>query len=131
MRALVYVVDDDPVFSKFLGTQLINNGIPKIEYFENGETCIEKLKKGNKPKFIFLDFSLGSLNGLDVLTAIRKINRTAKVIIVTGINDQELMGRCIENGAVLCLNKETIMQEFPEELTTILTSRSGIFSLFG
>jgi DNA-binding response OmpR family regulator len=118
MSKLVFVVEDDPAFSKFLHVLLEQNGYKDVVSFDSGEACIEMLKK--KPSFVFLDFSLNGLNGLDTLKKIKKKAPKTHVFIITSLDDEEVKSNCLNNGAALYFNKMEILKGFPEELQAYL-----------
>lgn len=84
MEPLIFVVDDDPFFSRIVSNLLRKNNLVNIEVYKSGEECIEKLN--NKPTMIFLDYEMGGLNGIEVLKHVRK---TMPQILVTMVSAQE------------------------------------------
>jgi len=100
----IYIVDDDPVFTKFIENHIRSNGFTNLRTFDSGESFIESLK-GN-PDIVLLDFSLKGINGMDVLKQIGGVGSSTKVVVITVINDKELEAKCLENGATDYLVKE-------------------------
>jgi CheY-like chemotaxis protein len=115
---LIYIVDDDPAFAKIMGKTLENAGFYNLKYFTDCHECLIKLSE--KPKFVFLDFSLESLNGLDVLIRIKETNKSTKVLMVTHLVDEEVEKKCLDNGASLYINKSEILNGLPQRLLKIL-----------
>jgi len=100
----IHIVDDDPVFTKFIENHIRSNGFNTVKTFDSGESFVESLKE--KPDVVLLDFSLQGINGMDVLKQIMQGKPSTKVVVITIINDKELESKCLENGAIDYLVKE-------------------------
>ena len=87
----IFVVEDDPTYTKFLQYVLGLNPDFEVEYFENGKDCINNLHK--KPSVITLDYSLPDLTGEEVLKEIKEQSPSSNVII---ISSQEKIGTAVE-----------------------------------
>jgi DNA-binding NtrC family response regulator len=87
----IFLVEDDPAYSKFLQYVLSLNPDFEVTTFETGQDCLDNLHK--KPAIISLDFSLPDINGDEVLKAIREFDPEIKVIIVSA---QEEVGTAIK-----------------------------------
>ncbi len=124
-KADILLVDDDPAFAKIMEKRLHNGGFLKTECYRDSRECLNALEEGAKPKFIFLDFSLITLNGLDTLIQIKKIRKSTKVIIITQLQDDELAKTCLEAGASLFLHKSSVIQGFSDELLEMLWPAKG------
>lgn len=119
------MVDDDPAFAKVVEKRLQLGGFQNTEYFSDSSECLSSLESGAKPKFIFLDFSLVTYNGLDTLIRIKKIRKSTKVIIVTQLEDEDLAKKCLKAGASLFIHKSKMMREFPDDLLGLLWPAKG------
>ncbi|HYC83716.1 MAG TPA: sigma-54 dependent transcriptional regulator [Chryseosolibacter sp.] len=87
----IFVVEDDPAYTKFLKYVLGLNPDFEVEYFTNGKECLDNLHKN--PAIITLDYSLPDLPGEKVLTQIRTHDPNINVIIVSA---QEKIGTAVE-----------------------------------
>ena len=103
-RSTVFIVDDDPVFTQIIEHNFLAQDIKSVTVLNSGEECLQQLKA--KPKLILLDFTLGGLNGLDVLTQIKEKNPTTEVIILTALNDDSLRKKCLAAGASDFIHKD-------------------------
>ena len=99
-----FIVDDDPTFVKILEDQLEKAGLTPYESYESGEECLANISL--KPKIILLDFTLGGLNGLDVLITIKKKSPRTNVIMLTAVEDEMVKQKCFEAGASNYINKD-------------------------
>ncbi len=103
LQPTIFIVEDDPIYSKVLNFTLSKNEFTKVHSFTSGEKAVEALSL--KPDFIILDFSLGGLNGLDTLKMLKHKKVTAQIIVLTSVTDDKLAVKCLENGASHYLEK--------------------------
>jgi DNA-binding NtrC family response regulator len=87
----IFVVEDDPAYTKFLKYVLGLNPDYEVEFFTNGKDCLINLHKN--PAIITLDYSLPDMPGEKVLTQIRSHDPNINVIIVSA---QEKIGTAVE-----------------------------------
>jgi DNA-binding NtrC family response regulator len=87
----IFVVEDDPAYTKFLKYVLGLNPDYEVEYFTTGKDCLNNLHK--KPEVITLDYSLPDQPGEKVLEQIRNYDPNINVIIVSA---QEKIGTAVE-----------------------------------
>lgn len=87
----IFVVEDDPAYSKFLKYVLSLNPDFEVEFFQNGKDCLTQLHK--KPSIITLDYSLPDMPGEKVLKSIREFDPDISVIIISA---QEKIGTAVE-----------------------------------
>ncbi|MBN8575812.1 MAG: sigma-54-dependent Fis family transcriptional regulator [Cytophagales bacterium] len=87
----IFVVEDDPAYSKFLKYVLGLNPDFEPEFFTSGKECLAQLHK--KPSIVTLDYSLPDMEGEKVLKSIREFDPDISVIIVSA---QEKIGTAVE-----------------------------------
>ncbi|MBL7845509.1 MAG: sigma-54-dependent Fis family transcriptional regulator [Cyclobacteriaceae bacterium] len=87
----IFVVEDDPAYTKFLKYVLGLNPDFEVEYYTTGKECISNLHKN--PSIITLDYSLPDLTGERVLEQIRNYDPNINVVIVSA---QEKIGTAVE-----------------------------------
>lgn len=87
----IFVVEDDPAYTKFIKYVLSLNPDFDVEYFTSGKDVISQLHK--KPSVITLDYSLPDMPGEKVLQQIREFNPDISVIIISA---QEKIGTAVE-----------------------------------
>ncbi|MDW8332125.1 MAG: sigma-54 dependent transcriptional regulator [Cyclobacteriaceae bacterium] len=87
----IFVVEDDPAYTRFLKYVLGLNPDYEVEYFTTGKECLANLHKN--PDVITLDYSLPDLPGEKVLEQIRQYDQGISVIIVSA---QEKIGTAVE-----------------------------------
>ena len=88
--AKVMLIEDDQTMISLLGTLLDMEGfqVAKLEEFES-VSVLDEIKKAD-PDVVLMDIHLKSLDGLEILTAIRQdLNlKTKKVIMSSGMDKQ-------------------------------------------
>ena len=77
----IFVVEDDPAYTKFLRYVLELNPDYELEFFTSGKDCLNNLYKN--PAVITLDYSLPDMPGEKVLAQIRSHDPNISVIIVS------------------------------------------------
>src|SRR5687768_350667 len=87
----IFVVEDDPAYSKFLKYVLGLNPDFEVQFFTSGKECLNNLHKN--PAIITLDYSLPDMPGEKVLAQIRGHDPNINVIIVSA---QEKIGTAVE-----------------------------------
>ena len=90
----IILVDDDFIFLEMLKESLTDNSDYNIVAFQTGEECLNHMHLN--PDVIVLDYYLNSENpdakdGLEILKEIHTINPQAKVIILSGQEDGNLV----------------------------------------
>ncbi|MBS1682568.1 MAG: sigma-54-dependent Fis family transcriptional regulator [Bacteroidetes bacterium] len=87
----IFVVEDDPAYTKFLQYVLSLDPDFETDFFTTGKDLISALHK--KPSVITLDYSLPDLTGEKVLQAIREFDPDISVIVISA---QEKIGTAVE-----------------------------------
>lgn len=87
----IFVVEDDPAYTKFLKYVLGLNPDYEVEFFSTGKDCLNHLHKN--PSVITLDYSLPDTSGENVLAQIKSYDPNINVIIVSA---QEKIGTAVE-----------------------------------
>lgn len=77
----MFVVEDDPAYTKFLKYVLELNPDYEVEYYNSGKDCLANLYKN--PAVITLDYSLPDMPGEKVLSQIRSHDPNINVIVVS------------------------------------------------
>ena len=124
----VFIVDDDPAFIRLLEHQLDSAKLTPYETYESGEECLNNMH--HKPKLVLLDFTLGGLNGLDVLKRIKKEYPRTDVIMLTAVEDDAVEEKCLAEGALSYIHKDPDGLERLKADVFPNYKASGLFSLF-
>ena len=74
----------------------------------NGEEALRVVRK-ESPSIILLDIRMKEIDGIEVLRKIRKIDKDAKVIMVTAVVEQEKMDAAKKLGAAKYVTKPLVL----------------------
>jgi len=75
-----------------------------------GQEAISVFKE-QKPNLVLLDIRMEDMNGIDVLAEIKKIDKDAKVIMVTGVEEEDVVKKTEELGALGYIHKPLVLDE--------------------
>jgi len=101
----ILLVDDEESIL-LLGKQILLDPGYTIYTASDAEQAIDIYRqKNDEIDLIVLDFIMPGISGLDCMKEILKINPDAKIIIVTGYTDSELVSNVIKLGAKKFIRK--------------------------
>ncbi len=93
----ILVVDDNPKICAVLKAFLSNRGYSPI-IAASGEEALEKIKTA-KPIIVLLDIKMPGMDGLMTLKRIKGINEDIGVIMITGVEDENIGEEAMKLGA--------------------------------
>ena len=99
MRIRVLICDDHALFRE--GVKSILALHPEFEVVgeaEDGREAVERATRLN-PDVVLMDISMPVLKGFDATRRIIKVLPSAKVLILTVYDDEDLVARCLDAGA--------------------------------
>lgn len=100
---LIFIVEDNEMYSVMLDYTLSNDSIVKFMCFKTGEECLENLHFN--PMMIILDYWLPGMNGLEIFKKIRQQNQSVPVVILTQDHDLEVATLLLNAGVTNYFNK--------------------------
>lgn len=115
----VLIVDDAPFIRNVLTEEL--SMYCQIITAEDGEEGIGKFKN-ECPDAVLLDINMPKLGGVDALKQMVEINDKARIIMVSAVDDKEVIDRCKSLGAAHYIVK-------PFNLNQILQALSGDYDV--
>ena len=71
------------------------------------------------PDVTVMDLRLPGVNGFDAIAAIRKLSKTAKIVVLSNYEGSEDIYRAIRNGAMAYLTKDASGEEVVEAIVTV------------
>ncbi len=118
-KTTVVVVDDHPLFLS--GVQQIFKRQPDFEVIGAAESAAQlvALLKRCRPDIILMDIEMPETNGLDATALVRRQAPDAKVVILTGYDNPDLIFRALKIGAVGYLLKNTRAKELRDSLRRV------------
>ncbi len=111
----VMLVDDDPAIRSLLTKWLIEAGCDVLA-LTGGDEAIRMVGE-QECELMLLDLMMPAPNGVETLSAIRKIRPDLEVVLVTAYFDSKLMDEALEHGALTIL-KKPVDKEALEALLT-------------
>ncbi len=100
----IFVVEDDPAYTKFLKYVLGLNPDYEVEYYTTGKDCLANLYKN--PAIITLDYSLPDMPGEKVLNQIRSQDPNISVVIVSAQEKIHTAVELLKSGAFDYITKD-------------------------
>jgi DNA-binding NtrC family response regulator len=100
----IFVVEDDPAYTKFLKYVLGLNPDYEVEFYNTGKDCVANLYKN--PAIITLDYSLPDAPGEKVLGQIRSHDPNINVIIVSAQEKIHTAVELLKSGAYDYISKD-------------------------
>ncbi|HEX2847572.1 MAG TPA: sigma-54 dependent transcriptional regulator [Chitinophagaceae bacterium] len=114
MSKKILIIDDDMDLCTLLGKFLSKNGY-EVDMAYSGNKGIAKFSE-NKFDLVICDYRLGDMEGINVLSALRKENSAAKVLMITGYSDIKTAVEVIKMGAYDYIVKPLI----PDEVLSVV-----------
>ncbi len=121
----IFLVDDDFIFLEMLKETLVDNPEYTIVAFQSGEECVNHLHL--TPDIIVLDYYLNSenpeaKNGLEILKEVTQLHPDAKVVILSGQEDGDLVYKLIrENATDYVVKDDDAFQNVKEAIEEIIS----------
>lgn len=98
------VVDDSLIMRKAIIKYLENFNLEIVGTANNGDKALDLFREYN-PDVVTLDITMPGIDGLYVLERMIKINKSAKIIVITALSDKETGLKAINMGAKSYLSK--------------------------
>lgn len=111
------VVDDDKDVCEYLEDFLVHDGY-KVRSINDPTLALEELRQ-SEYHVVILDLRMPKLNGIDLLSQIRKVDGDVGVIILTGYPSLESATASIEHDVSAYIKKPFSIDEFREVLVRI------------
>jgi two-component system OmpR family response regulator len=114
----IFLVDDDDMFVDSL-KHTLSGKRTEVRSFSTGEECIENMFE--QPHIIVLDYALNnSLNGVQVLNQIKQASPETQVIMLSGIDNVDIMKDTMKYGAYDFIEKgESAIFKVKKEINAI------------
>jgi DNA-binding NtrC family response regulator len=100
----IFVVEDDPAYTKFLKYVLGLNPDYEVDYYTTGKECLANLYKN--PTIVTLDYSLPDMPGEKVLNQIKSQDPNINVIIVSAQEKIHTAVELLKSGAYDYISKD-------------------------
>lgn len=98
------IVDDSSIIRKAISLYLEDFDLEVVGTANNGESAL-KLFENLKPDFVTLDISMPGIDGFQTLKDMVKIDKSAKIIVITALADKSTGIKALKLGAINYLIK--------------------------
>ncbi|QNN23746.1 response regulator [Planctomycetales bacterium ZRK34] len=131
----ILLVEDDPVHARLIRRALgeqIDGSVVCIEHVADGEAALEHMlgaghsddggeQAGDSPDLVLLDLRLPSIDGFDVLSALRASDTTRRLpVVIVSTSDHETdINRCYGLGANAFVTKSSDFDELTDKMTQL------------
>jgi CheY-like chemotaxis protein len=105
----VLVIDDEAYFRKFVSQVLKKASISRIVEAQDGCEAV-KMFQEHQPGLVLLDINMPHMNGLETLTALRRLSATVPIIMLTSISEEIVVEECVVQGASNFVRKDVPAQ---------------------
>src|SRR5512147_637414 len=127
----VLVVDDQEALRTLLSRLLDREGFDPVEAGD-GEKAVE-LFKAESPLVVVSDIMMPKMDGLALLNEIKRIDRNATVILMTGQGNEDVLLKALRGGATNFFKKPFNVRELIDEIRKVVefrleAARSSLFS---
>lgn len=109
MHRRVLIVDDAAFMRMMIKNIITKNGYEVVGEAENGVVAVE-LYKQLRPDLVTMDITMPEMDGIAGVKAIRAIDPSANIIMVSAMGQQAMVMEAIQAGA-----KDFIVKPFQQE----------------
>lgn len=120
-RLTVLVVEDDVMIRGLLNTGLTNRGFTVLTALGGHEAL--RTFEAKRPDLIVTDLMMPNGNGLELIAAVRAINKSTGIVVISGgglLNGRDALTSARELGADAVLRKPFTMTELTSSLQKAL-----------
>lgn len=108
------VVDDELDVREYLKKFFLRRKIDVITA-ENGEEAV-RLVDVHRPDLMLLDVRMTGIDGVETLRRIRENGNAVRVIMVTGVEDTDMLAPLTGLNILSCIHKPLILEELEKEV---------------
>ncbi len=119
-RITVLVTDDHPIMRDGIVASIQRQ--PDMEVVAEAATGLEALEmfRAHEPLVTIMDLQMPAMNGVDAITAIRRENPAAKIVVLTTFKGDVQVTRAIRAGACGFLLKNLIRKELIDTIRAVV-----------
>lgn len=122
----ILIADDHLVFR--IGLKTLLQAEPDMEVVaeaESGEECISAYQI-QRPSIVLMDLRMGELSGIDAVSAIRRKDPSAKILMLTSYGSEEDIYQSIQKGAQGYVIKDVNRTELTQAIRSVAQGRKWL-----
>jgi len=119
--AKILIVDDMKMIRSSMKSYLKKLGYSRFVEAVDGQDAVEK-HATEEPDFIFMDIVMPNLQGNEALKLIRENDKNVPIVMLTSVNDDDIMGSCEKEGIKGYILKPLTRETGPETLAKMLAA---------
>lgn len=113
------LVVDDSTFSLNQIKEILEKNGHLVDTADNGSLALDRYIKF-KPDLVTLNVTMPIMNGIETLQRLLKIDKSARIVMVSARRDFQTVKKCLDSGALGFMTKPFSDEEFNERLQNIL-----------
>ena len=102
----IFIVDDEPKIRNGMGKLLSAHPRWQVQTFADAKSALHRLYEG-EADVIITDIQMPDASGLDMIEAVRQVNKSVPILILSGYSRFDYAQRAIESGVRKYLTKPT------------------------
>lgn len=116
----ILILEDDAFQRRFLQLYLEGAGF-SVDYGENGQEGIEKLKNSGPFDLIMSDLKMPVMNGIEFLIEMKKHNELSSipVVMLSKIDNEKIKKKAVDLGAFHFMEKPFTNEKISQLLSTL------------
>ena len=114
----VLIVDDHPMVCEGLTSMLSTPEVEVVDVAHSGKSALEKIKR-LEPNVTLMDIRMPEMSGIDALLAIKKMNLSTRVIMITTYRNISYLLKSLAAGASGFILKDISREELLETVKTV------------
>jgi CheY-like chemotaxis protein len=118
----ILIVDDEPQVAEVLAKSLEREG-HSAQIATSGEEALRMLGK-HEPDALFLDVSMPGMNGLEVLSQVKRMRPSLPVVVITGHATADEVAEVKRLGAVDVIAKPAPLTHYQQALRRLDAPRA-------
>lgn len=105
--AKILLVEDDCEYREQINQLLVDNGHEVIATSDNPVEVLMQYKDFAETELVISDYMMPMMNGVDFITYLKRVMPYIKVILLTGLEEEEIELQALDANANFFLNKNT------------------------